>query len=359
MATYYRLASNAISLASVLIATVGFSAVWPAASAQAADEPIYAPGQPIVTGFPGVVTPNAPPDGADPLDYLFIDVNGASMRIQALQPDGPPTGQLIDATEVFAATAGDVGQVFGVTLDNAPELSEALAPNIYLAASSAYGLHISLPGADGNPMQGKLGDPAAAFMAGQWGAADGATGYPGSIWKVDGTTGEVSLFSTIAANSGPGLGDIVYDPATAQFFVSDLDTGLIYRLSLDGVIIDTFDHGVAGRPEHGLDPVEDDGVTMAVTDPAFNAEDPATWGFTQPERKVFGLAMQGGRLYYAVKAALQVWSVRIGDDGSFGAPRWELDVAGLPSTNEVPGSAFDPHWRMILAQRGPQVGSYD
>jgi len=354
MATYSRFASRALSLAAVLVATMGISA-----TARAADEPIFAPGQPIVTGFAGVVTPDAPPPGVDPLDLLSIDTNGASMRILALQPDGPPAGQSIMAQEVFAASAGDVGQVFGVTLDNAPELTDALAPNIYLAASSAYGLHISVPGADGNPVQSRLGDPAATFMAGQWGAAGGATGYPGSIWKVDGTTGEISLFSTIAANSGPGLGDIVYDPASAQFFVSDLDTGLIYRLAADGVILDTFDHGVSGRPEHGLDPLPDDGSAMAVTDPAFNAEDPATWGFTQPERKVFGLAAQGGRLYYAVKDALQIWSVRIEADGSFGAARWELDVTGMPSNNEIADIAFDPQGRMILAQRGPQAGSYD
>lgn len=353
MATYSRLASRAISLAAVLVAAVGASA------AARAEEPIYSPGDLIVTGFPGTASPDAPLAGADPVDNLFIDIDGASMRIKALQPEGPPSGQVVDATEVFAATAADVGQVFGVTLDNAPELSEALAPNVYLAASSAYGLHLAVPGADGNPARTKVGEPAASFMAGQWGTAGGATGYPGSIWKVDGTTGEISLFSTIAANSGPGLGDIVYDPGSAQFFVSDLDTGLIYRLAVDGVILDTFDHGVTARPEHGLDPVADDGSAMAVTDPAFNSEDPATWGFTPAGRKVFGLAARGGRLYYAVAEGPQIWSVRIEADGSFGAARWELDVAGLPSSNEIADIVFDPQGRMILAQRGPQAGSYD
>jgi hypothetical protein len=323
----------------------------------AAEEPIYAPGQPIVTGFSGVVPPAAPPAGSDPLDHTFIDPAGSSMVIQQLQPDAPPEGQLVAGPLVFEATASDVGQVFGVTLDNAPELSGAAAPNIYLGTTSAFGLNIVVPGADGNPVRTRLGDPAAGFMAGQWGSAGGATGYPGSIWKVDGTTGEISLFSTIAANTGAGLGNVVYDPATSQFFVSDLDTGLIYRLAADGLIVDTFDHGVTGRPEHGLDPIADDGSAMAVTDPAFNSEDPATWGFTQPERKVFGLALNGGRLFYAVAA--QIWSVRINADGSFGTARWELDVADLPSTNEVSGIVFDPQGRLILAQRGPQVGSYD
>jgi len=352
MATHFRCARSLVPIA--LLATVALSTIGPAA----AQDPIFAPGEPIVTGFSGTLPPTSPPPGSDPLDYTLIDPDGPSMVIQRLLPDGPPAGQAIDAETRFVATAADVGQVFGVTLDNAPELEEAAAPNIYLAATSAYGLNITVPDADGNPKRSKVGDPAATFMAGQWGAAAGATGYPGSIWKVDGTTGEVSLFSTIT-NSGASLGDIEYDPASAQFFVSDRDTGLIYRLAYDGVILDTFDHGVDGRPAHDLPPVADDGSAMSVTDPAFNTEDPSTWGFTQPERKVFGLAAYSGRLYYAVADGPQIWSVRINADGSFGSARWELDVTGLPSTNEIAGIVFDPEGRMILAQRGPQVGSYD
>src|SRR5690606_15078870 len=151
-----------------------------------------------------------------------------------------PAGQLIETPETFGVTAVDVGLVFGVALDDAPATTGAEAPNIYLSATSAYGLYLTMPDADGNPMRTRLGDPNAEYMPGQWGSADGATGYPGSIWKVDGETGEVSLFSTIAANSGPSLGDIDFDSSSQQFFVSDLDTGLIYRLALDGTILDTF-----------------------------------------------------------------------------------------------------------------------
>ena len=320
MATLTRLASTRVVFSFALLVATAATALWPMSDVRAEDPAIFTPGEPVVTGFSGTIAPDAPPAGSDPLDYTFIDPAGASMVIQQLQPDGPPTGQLIPSSSSFSATAADVGQTFGVALDDAPELTGAAAPNIYLAASSAFGINLVVPDADGNPMRSKLGAPGASFMPGQWGSAGGAEGYPGSIWKVDGTTGEISLFSTIAANSGAGLGNLVFDPASAQFFVSDLDTGLIYRLAADGVIIDTFDHGVSGRPEHELDPVADDGSSMSVTDPAFNSEDPATWGFTQPERKVFGLAINGGRLFYAV--ASQIWSVRINADGSFGAARW-------------------------------------
>ena len=249
-----------------LVATVIASTTFLTSFAYAADEAIFAPGEPVVTGFSGIVPPATPPASGDPLDYTFIDPAGRSMVIQQLQPDGPPAGQLIPAEPVFSATAADVGQTFGVALDDAPEFSGAAAPNIYLAATSAFGLNIVVPDADGNPMRSKRGAPEATFMAGQWGSAGGAEGYPGSIWKVDGSTGEISLFTTIAANSGAGLGNLVFDPASAQFFVSDLDTGLVYRLAADGIIIDTFDHGVAGRPTHELEPVADDGSEMSVTD---------------------------------------------------------------------------------------------
>ena len=194
-----------------VFAALAFAAALPAPVALAAGTAIYAPGEPIVTGFSGVVPPAAPPAGSDPLDYTFIDPDGHSMVIQQLAPDDTPAGQLVDANSAFGATAKDVGQVFGVTLDDAPEATGAEAPNIYLAATSAFGLNLVIPGPDGNPVRSKTGAADASFMPGQWGGAGGATGYPGSIWKIDGTTGEVSLFTTIAANTGAGLGGIVYD----------------------------------------------------------------------------------------------------------------------------------------------------
>ena len=52
------------------------------------------------------------------------------------------------------------------------------------------------------------GDPAADYMPGQWGSADGATGYPGSIWKIDGVTGEVTVTAAgiVATFSGSPAG---------------------------------------------------------------------------------------------------------------------------------------------------------
>ncbi len=357
MASLYRLRAIRLNIGAAAFAVLGVLGGLMAPSLAA--DPILKSGLPIVTGFSGVVSPTSPPPGTDPLDRTFIDPSGNSLVVEAPTPDAAPHGELIDSTAAFAATAKDVGQVFGITLDNAPEMTGAAAPDIYVAATSAYGLNLVVAGPDGNPVRSKVGAPGAAFMPGQWGSAGGATGSPGSIWKIDGVTGEVSLFTTIAANTGAGLGDIAFDAASQQFFVSDLDTGLIYRLASDGTIIDSFDHGVTGRPTHGLTAVADDGSAVDITDPAFDSQDPTTWGITQPERKVDGLAVHGGRLYYAVADGPAVWSVKINPDGSFGDARWELDVTGLPSTDEITHIVFDNSGRMILAQRGAQVGSYD
>lgn len=310
-------------------------------------------GDAVVTGFSGTLPPpEGLPDGADPLDFTLIDPDGASMQVQRFLPAGPPAGQLIDAPALVTAPARSVGQVFAVTLDDAP------APNIYLGASSAFGIHIVAPGDDGTPRHVKQGTPGARFMDGQWGAEKG--GSPGSIYRMDGITGEITLFTTIGANAGPGLGDVVFDRATRQFFASDLDTGLIYRLDSTGIIGDTFDHGTDARPGKGLPPVADDGSRMDISNPAFNTEDPATWGLTPEGRRVGGMAVHGGRLYYAVAEGPQVWSVGIELDGSFRADaRWELDVAGLASSNPVTDIVFDGSGRMILAQRGTQRGSFD
>src|SRR5690606_32923634 len=88
------------------------------------------------------------------------------------------------APELRLVLAREVGQIFGVTLDDAEY------PNIYLTATSAYGLPIVADDADddGRPERLLEGEAGARFMDGLWGPSGG----PGSIWKVDGVTGEVT-----------------------------------------------------------------------------------------------------------------------------------------------------------------------
>ena len=70
-------------------------------------------------------------------------------------------------------------------------------------------------------------------MKGQFGLD--LQGDPGSIYKVDGATGVVRLFAKVmldgVPNPGPALGNLAYDAAHKQLFVSDLYTGMIHRSS--------------------------------------------------------------------------------------------------------------------------------
>ena len=165
-------------------------------------------------------------------------------------------------------------------------------PNLYAAATSLHGIRIVTPDedADGRPERQRRGKAGATFMEGQFAEENG--GGPGAIWKIDGMTGAVSAVRTTSTrNSGPGIGDVSFDKAHRQFFASDLDTGLIHRIDADGALIDTFDHGVAGRPARGLAAVADDGAVMDIQGAAFDSEDPDSWGYTQDERRVWAVAV--------------------------------------------------------------------
>lgn len=300
------------------------------------------PGDSIVTGFSG--------HGGSQQDRI-IDLAGPSAQILSLRDFGHgPQGGLSDAAIKHRITAGQVGQVFAIALDDGQDKA---VPDIYLGSTSYFGLEIVVPDRNGDGMADrvKIGHPDAQWMPGQF----GPNSNPGSIWRVNGKTGEVALFATLPDNTGAGVGDIVFDKAQRQFFVSDLDTGLIYRIGLDGTIIDSFNHGTDGRSAAGLAAIEDDGRVADITSSSFNGADPATWGHTQKHRRVAGMTHYDGRLYYAVADGPQIWSVGIGEDGSFsGDARLELIVADLPGTGPVTDMLFDRSGRLYLAQRGEQ-----
>lgn len=313
-------------------------------------------GDAVVTGFSGLKASGVPAE--DPMDETFIDVDGTAMRTLPLDADAPPTGQRLSNPSRLDVKARDIGQVFAIAMDDGFKLtSDAGIPNIYLGATSAYGLQIVIPDAnDGRPERITKGHPNADWMAGQFGPG----GEPGSIWKVDGITRSTSLFATIPGNSGPGIGDIAYDPSSMHLFASDLDTGLIHRIDTAGNLIDTFDHGVAGRTQAGLAPVADNGAKADIKSAKFNSLDSETWGFTQKERRIWGLAIDGGRLYYAVAGGPEIWSVSIGLTGAFGTDaRREFEISGTPGDHQISDIAFDGKGLMYVAQRGGIRGSYD
>src|ERR1700688_4219726 len=310
--------------------------ILPAAlMAQQASSPVYSAGDAAVTGFSGALPPVQIAAGVDPNKKTFIDLNGPSLRVVDLQNMGGP--------------------MFGVAIDDASQ------PNIYVAASSIYGLPIVAPGADGQPEHIQLGAPKAVFMPGLWGPQGG----PGSIWKIEGATGRVSLFANVTlngrANSGAALGALAYDPDSKTLYAADRETGMIHHLAMDGGDLGSYDHGVAGRGAQGLPPVPwNSQQPIDITSAGFDSTQPATWNYAAPERRIFGLAVDRRRLYYAVADSLQIWSVGLNPDGSF-ANDAVIELAAPPAAGptEISGIAFHDQGRIYLADRPAPTGAFD
>jgi hypothetical protein len=340
-----------------------FALIQPiAASAQQPDHPPGLNlGDAVVSGFSGTLPPDPnkpPPRGKSAVDLTFINPDGPSLRvIDVSRPGYVWDGRLLAAPKTFDVLARDIGQVFGVALD------DANPPNIYAAATSAFGLNIVRRGRDGQPERRKKGGPGAGWMQGQFGLD--LQGGPGAIYKIDGRTGVTTLFANITLdgvpNPAPGLGNLAYDAAHKQLFVSDLYTGMIHRFDLDGRELSRYDHGVTGLTAAKLKPVAFDPKNRPnIASERFDSEKPATWGFAPAARRVWGLAVHQDRLYYAVAAGPQIWSVGIARDGSFADdPRWEFDVPAQAGPLPVSDIAFSQQGAMLLAQRAPIAASYD
>ena len=280
--------------------------------------------------------------------------------------------------------ASDIGQVFGVALDGASP------PNIYLSATSAFGLHRNSDNSD--------------WMNGMWGVGGG----PGTIWKLNAANGyQPEIFANITLdgrlNSGPSLGNLVVDSRNNQLFVSDLETGMIHRISLtDGSDLGHYDHGIKGRASFKDIPT---GQTKSLSTVTFNvnskglvnscpfgdfAKTPSCWNFADFRRRTWGIGLRFDkansktRLYYSLWGAQSfgnpqwnevdaneqknsVWSIGLNDDGSFNKTdiRREFflpdfffkpaDISRKGPSHPVADISFpacgDPN-KMIVAERG-------
>ncbi len=347
-------AQVAISLFAIWIGHA--ASVTPVSAAEA----VMSRGDAAVTQFSGAKTDADVPKKVHPLDVTLIDQDGVSLNIYDLSNLGTPgTGEIADVEARLSFKARDIGQVFGVALDS---LTSDQPPNIYVGASSLYGLQI-VGDRDGDTIRLAKGEPGAQWMPGQWGKERG--GGPGTIWKIDGTTKEISLFSNIISgdleNAGPGLGGIAFDALAQRLYVANLETGKIHMLDMAGREMALYDHGTNGRPNAGLDPVAWDGTgRMFLESPEFDVENPETWGYADKRRRVVALAAENDRLYYSVADGPVVWSVGLRVDGSFlEDARLEVDVTGTPNNNMITGIAFDGPETMYVTQRGDTAGSYE
>ena len=104
--------TRAFCKAFAVFLAVVFTILSPFAGARAQDgQPgLMANGDLAVTGFSGTKQLGG---------QTFIDTDGASLKIFDVSGKGQARGQLIGAPVKFKAFASDIGQVFGVALDNA------------------------------------------------------------------------------------------------------------------------------------------------------------------------------------------------------------------------------------------------
>ena len=348
-------------------------------------------GDAVMTGFSGVKAPpeteqfpqkiNTPKRSylSYYMDELFIDPEGASLIVKSLKSSKEHLwdASVLPSTVKMQIKAKDIGQVFGVTLD------DAKIPNIYVTATSFYGLNIVKPDlpnilrfqglddeefvtndVDTRPERMLLGGKSAQWMRGQFGKG----GSPGTVWKINGKTGKVSKFAEIildgVPNSGPALGNIAFDRKHRQFFVSDLDTGMIHRISMEGKLLEYLDHGMEVRRVMGLKPVVHNALFRAdIRTINFDTTNSATWGYAREGRRVYGLAVKYNRLYYAVYNGREypgeIWSVGLDKKGRFTKKyRFELLLDKSEKNLPVTDMTLTDNGEMILAQRPPAQPSY-
>jgi uncharacterized repeat protein (TIGR01451 family) len=334
------------------------------------------PGEAYVTRFSGTRTEG---------DTTIIDTSGVVGSIVDVRAPGqaPQGHHWLNEPQRLPVTAAEVGQVFGIAFD------DANPPNIYLSATSAFGLHRSSDGSE--------------WMSGQWGAGGG----PGTIWKLDAANGyKPVVFAHVMLNGTPNsaaaLGAIAYDRQHKQLMVSDLETGMIHRLKIeDGSDLGHYDHGMEGRAKFvdatsgaqqslsavAFDPMS--GARIADCPEGEFTSTPACWNFADFRRRVWGLGLRreengGERLFYAIwssqgfgnpdfaKAGADeqrnsVWSIAIAADGDFdrtsvrreySLPDFFLDPEDIKragrsnpvSDIEFPECTADPV--MLTAERG-------
>ena len=235
-------------------------------------------------------------------------------------------------------------------------------PNIYLAATSAYGLSIGVADASGQMKRVQRGEAGAQFVPGQFGPPE-LGGGPGSIWRVDGTTGEVSLFATVGnggdrrrvarrARLRPG------DPA-------DLRRRPVHRHRLSlrprrRRSRGTYDHGVEGRP--GCRPAADPARRWRrSTSPARRSTPPTPRPGDSRRRRAASSRSPCTTTGCSIRSlrGRRSGPSQINPDGTVsGGARIEVEVPSLQDGIEITSIAFDGQGRMYLAERGATTGDY-
>lgn len=167
-----------------------------------------------------------------------------------------PVGDFSQTRTYDDWTIEKIGNVYGIAIDQ--------KKNIYVAASANWS-----PGYTG---QGESRTEKVSVRYGDLGGGDNNLSAAGTIYKIDGLTGAATPFAVlpqkeitithqvcgspdtkVQRQTGPGLGNIVYDAFHHQFFVSNFSDGKIYRIDEKGVVnmTDVFNTSLGGVDASG------------------------------------------------------------------------------------------------------------
>lgn len=204
----------------------------------------------------------------------------------------------------------NLGSIFGVCLDR--------RGHIYVAGTSCYFLDLI-----------------------------GIGGDLGTVYKIDATTGAITVFANISNPGNGGLGNIAYDGANDQFFVTNHFDGRIWRLDSTGACVGQFDH-----------------ASGSITAACISELNPP--GYVPLGERLWGVNVYNGRVYYSVwwedqgrpsgTAANEIWSIALDGTGQFtGVSQLEITLPPVPGknySNPVADISFSSTACMLLAERG-------
>lgn len=157
----------------------------------------------------------------DPVAVIY------NTRNNSAAPLGGNWGATISSIHPANWTVSQIGQIFGIAIDN--------DENIYLASSDIY-FHNPISGiVSANPQR------PAPFTAGQ-------------IFKCSPPTWQAIPFATLPNQNDPlnSIGNIAYDKWNNQLFATNLEDGKIYRISTSGGILETYDPWTADSGSIGI-----------------------------------------------------------------------------------------------------------
>lgn len=198
---------------------------------------------------------NTPPTIVCPEDYIGCpdtDITPAVQSACAVTPTAY-TGWSVATCNAENADNGDVGVIFNITNTNDAPQSMDWATSITAIHPANWKINEI-----GQIFGIALGADDAVYL----GASDiydtqynGDPYGPGQIFRASANDGFIAKPFVELPNTGGslnGIGNLVYDNKNYQIFASNLEDGKIYRISLVGNILDTYDPWIADDNSAGI-----------------------------------------------------------------------------------------------------------